>query len=248
VRITRGAVHFAYPLMKQRRSQNMRRVTRRVKREWCPLFDAYSISARRSLLKIKGFTPVDSFFGLAPMNVAKAIQGLTKRITGERWSATDLRHTAAQRLADAGSSHIALSEFMGHASIRTANIYFDTSPTQAQRVNQALALSPIYSTVAKVAWTRTIDKATLLRLPPDKQIGAVPHGIPIAGIGGCGIGQSLCVKIPILSCYTCRKFMPVKDSRIHEEVVESLRSVVMDFASASRGTTKAQPTRNCAEC
>jgi hypothetical protein len=31
------------------------------------------------------------------------------------------------------------------------------------------------------------------------------------------------------------KFMPVKDSRIHEEVVEGLRPVVMDFANASRG-------------
>jgi hypothetical protein len=29
--------------------------------------------------------------------------------------------------------------------------------------------------------------------------------------------------------------MPVKDSRIHEEVVEGLRPVVMDFANASRG-------------
>lgn len=75
-------------------------------------------------------------------------------------------------------------------------------------------------------------------MPPDQQIGAVPHGIPIAGIGGCGIGQSLCVKNPVLSCYTCRKFMPLKDSRIHEEVVESLRPVVMDFANASRGNNE----------
>ncbi|HIE08596.1 MAG TPA: hypothetical protein EYP65_01970 [Armatimonadetes bacterium] len=53
---------------------------------------------------------------------------------------------------------LALTEFMVHASYRTANIYFDTSPTQAQRVNQAMAISPIYANVAKIARTRIIDK------------------------------------------------------------------------------------------
>jgi integrase len=230
-----GAVHFSYPLLKQRRSNNMRRVTRRVKREWGRLFAAYSLSGRAALMDAEDFTPTDSFFGLKPAQISDVIQDLTESITGERWTATDLRHTAAQRLTDGGVSHIAISEFMGHASVKTANVYFDTSPTQAQRVNQALALSPIYSTVVEVAKTRTINKATLMRLPPDKQIGAVPHGIPIAGIGGCRMGQSLCSKNPVLSCYTCRKFMPVKDSRIHEEVVQNLRTVVKDFADASRG-------------
>lgn len=64
---------------------------------------------------------------------------------------------------------------MGHATTLTANVYFDASPTQAQRVNQALALSNIYSNVAEVARTRTIDKTALLGLPPDQQIGGVPR-------------------------------------------------------------------------
>lgn len=98
-----------------------------------------------------------------------------------------------------------------------------------------MALSPIYANVAEVARTRTIDKAALLRLPPDKQIGGVPHGIPIAGIGGCAMGQSGCTKNPVLSCYNCRKFMPVKDAAVHDDVVESLRPVVLEFADASRG-------------
>jgi hypothetical protein len=158
-----------------------------------------------------------------------------ERITAEDWSATDLRHTAAQRLADAGVSHIVLSEFMGHSSVNTANVYFDSSPTQAQRVNQALAISPVYSAVAGVARTKTVNKAALLRLPPDRQIGGVPHGIPIAGIGACGMGQSLCTKNPVLSCYTCSRFMPVRDADIHRQVADDLRSVVLDFAGASRG-------------
>jgi hypothetical protein len=233
-----GAVHFSFPMMNQRGSKNLRRVVRRVKREWRELFESYRTNARPALIERGNFTPVDSFFGLTPHKVSVSIIKLVESITGEKWSPTDLRHTAAQRLADAGSAHIALSEFMGHASLRTANVYFDTSPTQAQRVNQALALSPIYSTVAEVAKTKTIDKTALLRLPPDKQIGAVPHGVPVAGIGGCGIGQSLCTKNPVLSCYTCRKFMPLKDSKVHEDVVESIRHVVHDFVNASRGNVE----------
>ncbi len=231
-----GAVHFSTVLLKQRRGEALRRVTRRVKREWCPLFIEYD--RRRRLLGVPDGVARDAFFILTPAGVTYLVKNLSERLTGEGWTPTELRHTAAQRLADAGVSHMALSEFLGHASIRTGNVYFDTSPTQAQRVNQALALSPIYANVAEVARTRTIDKAALLRLPPDKQIGGAPHGIPIAGIGGCAVGQSGCTKNPILSCYNCRKFMPVKDADVHEGVVESLRTVVLEFADASRGNNE----------
>lgn len=228
-----GAVHFSTLLIKKRSRDRGRRVTRRIKREWCSLFIEYS--QRRSQMALSPHVPQDSYFGLTPLGVSQVIMRSTDRIIGEKWTATDLRHTAAQRLVDAGASHIVVSEFLGHSSLGTANVYIDTSPTQAQRVNQALAISPIYSEVAKVARTRTIDKAALLRLPPDKQIGGVPHGIPIAGIGGCAAGQSLCVKNPILNCYTCRKFMPVSDATIHRHVAEELRPVVLEFARASRG-------------
>jgi hypothetical protein len=114
----------------------------------------------------------DRLFRMTPSEVGNSLAGLFKGITGERWTATDARHTAAQRLADAGVAHIALTEFMIHATIETGTVYFDTSPTQAQRVNEALAISPIYSTIAEVARTRTIDKKALLGLPEDKQSAA----------------------------------------------------------------------------
>ncbi|WP_259664904.1 site-specific integrase [Rhizobium bangladeshense] len=60
-------------------------------------------------------------------------------MTGEAWSPTDLRHTAAQRLADGGISHAGLSEFMGHSSDRVANVYFDASPPQAKRIHPSKA-------------------------------------------------------------------------------------------------------------
>lgn len=226
-----GAVHLSLPLLKQRGTEAMRKVTRKIKLEWCPIFIEYT---ERHHTVISGNAPLDSYFKLAPKQLSISLSNLVEQLTGTRWSPTDLRHTAAQRLADAGTSHIVLSEFMGHSTTLSANVYFDASQTQAQRINQALGISHIYSTVANVAKTRTIDKNSLLNLPADQQIGGVPHGIPIAGIGGCAVGQSVCTKNPILSCYTCRKFMPLADPVIHESVVETLRPIVNEFLSASR--------------
>lgn len=227
-----GAVHLSIPLLKQRGNEALRKVTRRVRHEWGSIFNEYT--ARRLHTTVTNGTPADNYFDLPPRRLSTALRDLIEKITGTRWSPTDLRHTAAQRLADAGTSHIALSEFMGHATTLTANVYFDASPTQAQRINQALAISSIYSSVAEVARTRTIDKNALLRLSSDQQIGGTPHGVPIAGIGGCSAGQSLCSKNPVLSCYTCRKFLPLSDAAVHESVVESLRPIVSEFANASR--------------
>lgn len=226
-----GAIHISVPLMKQRGTESMRLVVRRIKREWSPIFVEY-MKRRNEMPAQKGFHR-DSFFNLTPQGLSQVVRDTTAKITGTAWTSMDLRHSAAQRQADAGISHISLSEFMGHATTLTANVYFDASPNQAQRINQALSISPIYSQVAEIARTKFIDKSDLLRLDPDMQIGGVPHGIPIAGIGGCQSGQSLCTKNPVLSCYTCRKFLPISDPYIHQEVVTSLRPIVTEFARAS---------------
>ncbi|WP_420963375.1 tyrosine-type recombinase/integrase [Brucella sp. IR073] len=229
-----GAVHVAVSLIKQKDNIKRIRVSRRIKREWGALFNELVRRRDSGVMPPEKGVPPRLLFGLKPQGVSRAIMELTANLTGEAWTPTDLRHTAAQRLADGGISHVGLTEFLGQTSDRIANVYFDTSPAQAQRINEALAISPIYSNLAKIAKTRTIDKAMLLGLPPDQQIGAVPHGVPIAGIGGCGLGQSLCTKNPVLACYTCSKFMPLGEPDIHQEVLESLRPVVTEFAAASR--------------
>jgi len=231
---TTGAVHVAVTRIKQRDNRKRIRETRRIKREWGPLFNEFVRRRDADDIEIEKGVPPRLLFGLTPTGVSRSIFELTSDLTGEAWSPTDLRHTAAQRLVDGGMSHAGLTEFMGHSSDRVANVYFDASPSQAKRINDALAISPIYSNVAKVAKTKTIDKAMLLALPAEKQIGGVPHGIPIAGIGGCELGQNLCMKNPVVSCYTCSQFMPLNDPEIHQEVVESLRPVVTEFAAASR--------------
>jgi hypothetical protein len=229
-----GAAHIAVIAAKQIDQRKRTRVTRRIKREWSPLFVEYRRRRECGGIPLASGVPDRLLFGLKPKGISQSVKTITAKITGKKWSPTELRHTAAQRLADAGVAHATLSEFMVHASIRSANVYFDTSPTQAQRVNQALAISPIYASVAKVAHSKTIDIDMLIGLPADNQIGAVPHGIPVSGIGACELGQSLCSKNPVFSCYTCSQFMPLNEPGVHEQVLEDLRTVVIEFASAAR--------------
>lgn len=228
-----GAVHISIGLTKKL-GKSIRYVVRRIKREWCSLF-AQLLARDRSTGEARRAMPPDLLFSLRPAAAAARVRRLITGITGTSRTATDLRHTAAQRQVDAGASHAAVSELLGHDSIRTANIYFATSVTQAERVNRAMALSPIYSKLSEVSRTRTIDKEALLALPSDQQIGGVPHGIPIAGIGACTTGQGVCRKNPILSCYTCRKFLPINDIETHQQVVSDLRPVVREFFDAGKG-------------
>ena len=208
--------------------------TRKIKREWGPLFVELAKRRQSGALQPEEGVPPRLLFGLTPPGVRKAIQDLTEHLTGEPWTPTDIRHTAAQRMADAGVSRAVLTQFLGQTSDRIADVYYEQSPSQAEQINKALALSPIFSNVAKVGTTKTIDIAMLRGLPEEKQIGGVPHGVPLAGIGGCQLGQSLCMKNPVIACYTCTNFMALDEPEIHEEVLDGLRPVVNEFASASR--------------
>ncbi|HPV25477.1 MAG TPA: site-specific integrase, partial [Casimicrobium sp.] len=43
---------------------------------------------------------------------------------------------------------------------------------------------------------------------------------------------------PVTACYGCRKFMPLRDKAIHEQVLADMRSVVLFFSESSRGDTR----------
>jgi hypothetical protein len=61
-----------------------------------------------------------------------------------------------------------------------------------------------------------------------------PNGHAIVGIGGCAIGQSFCTKTPALACYTCPKFMFLRDDvEVHRSALEAARHIVREFLEAS---------------
>jgi hypothetical protein len=223
-------VHVTFPMVKQHQSQKIVPLTRKIKREWANVFvELYDLRIKN------GASGNDSFFDVDSSSEVSALIKNTLKINfGIERSATDLRHASAQRLVDAGASQEELSAFLGHSDIDTCLIYFETSPSQAERVNKALGISKIYSKVAKIAHDRFIDENELRQLKGEQQIAGVPHGIPIAGIGGCSSGQPLCPSNPIMACYGCYKFMPHQDPQIHNAVLNDMRQVVQSFIDTGR--------------
>ena len=167
--------------------------------------------------------------------ITSEVSKSVSKIIGRETSASDLRHTSAQRMVDGGASQEELAEFMGHTNIATGLVYFQTSANQAERVNQALGISPIYQQVVKIAHDKFISFEELSELKGTHQIAAVPHGIPIAGIGACKSGQPACPFNPVTSCYGCRKFMPLQDVAVHQQVLKDMREVVGFFITEAKG-------------
>lgn len=226
-----ASVHLTFRMIKQRSKNRALPLLRKVKREWASLFRELYERAIRA-----GLNGDDRIFGVSSASeTGLTISRATAKLLPDPRNATQLRHTAAQRLVDAGASQEELAEFMGHSDIDTGLIYFQTSVNQAERVNAALGISAIYQQVTKIAHDRFIDQKELAVLKGEQQIGAVPHGIPISGIGACAIGQPSCPSNPVTACYGCFKFMPLNDPEIHRQVLADFRSVVTFFSKASKG-------------
>lgn len=223
------AVHLTFVMIKQRSNRSFPMV-RRVKREWAPPFEELYRRAQA-----KGLAGLDHVLCRTPNEISIVLADIAEGVLKRRRTGTELRHTAAQRLVDAGASEEELAAFMGHSDLNTGLIYFRSSASQGERVNQALGVSAVYQRVVKIAHDRFISAKELVELKGDQQIAGAPHGVPIAGIGGCTLGQPSCPHNPIMSCYGCPKFMPVADAGVHKAVLENLRGVMKFFYSSSRG-------------
>jgi hypothetical protein len=140
-------------------------------------------------------TGADHVFQSTPAEVSKTLADMTEALLNGRRTVRELRHTAAQRFVDAGASEEELAAFMVHSDLNTGLVYFRSSVSQGERVNQALGVSAVYQRVVKIAHDRFISVKELTELKGDQQIAGVPHGVPIAGIGGARSG-SPAVRIP----------------------------------------------------
>lgn len=226
-------VVLTFRMIKQRDPQLAKLpLHRKVKREWAPLLSV--------LYSHRAADEDDSFlFGFSSR--AKLSNALIAQLDeilpdGGR-VAYDLRHSMAQRLVDGGASHEELASALGHSELRTGSVYFRASANQAELVNKALGVSETYRTVAKIAAERFIDANELAALRGDQQVAGVPHGVPIAGIGGCKTGQPSCQYNPVTACYGCPKFMPVRDVALHEQVLKDFRGIVLFYKDIGHGET-----------
>lgn len=227
-------VHLTFRMVKQRDTAlSGLLLHRKVKREWASLFVR--------LMNHKDADSNDSFlFGFssrAALSLALTAQLSEILPQSKRRVAYDLRHSMAQRLVDSGASHEELASAMGHSRLASGLVYFRATANQAELVNKALGISDTYQAVAKIAANKFITPDDLAALKGDKQVGGAPHGIPIAGIGGCSTGQSSCPYNPVTACYGCPKFMPVRDLALHEQVLADFRRIVHFYKDVGRGET-----------
>lgn len=230
-----GQIRVRYPWIKQNDQGRALWKIQKIKADWAPIVE--NCVRARHTFPLEGRGRLKFFFLDDAAQIGLSIRQLIERVCGTPYGATMLRHTVAQRMADAGYGLEQIADALCQSDYRTPQVYIQNSASEAHMVNAALGLSPVYQAVIEVAKTGRINKADLMRLPPDNQIGGIPHGIPIAGIGACTRGQSLCAWNPVTSCYTCPEYIAVDDPAVHRDVAESLRPVVMDFREFGRGDT-----------
>lgn len=227
-------VHLTFRYAKQRTRQKIQEQTRKIKRDWAPILVAW-LRRREELEGSLRLDRAESLFGVPPQEVTRIVRGLTEALTGIRRTPYQLRHTAAQRKADAGCSRLELAEFLMHSDIDTADAYIEMSPTQAEKINAALGLSPLFQAIDASLKSKSVDLEELNKLPEDQQVSGAPHGHLIAGIGGCAIGQSFCPKTPALACYDCHKFMYLREIEVHRTARDSIRKIVGEFIGTNKG-------------
>jgi integrase len=240
VRIRPGSEEHPMPTVvvrvtyvKQRQSRTKRFSVRRMRRAWTPIMAAW-MEVRSDPEVSAGFDRPRSLFGLPPQDVSREVTRYVTEITGVRRTPYDMRHTAAQRLADVGANRLLIAEFLTHDNINTANVYIENSPAQAEIVNRALGQCPVFQKLDAEIKRRSISASEHARLEPDQQVMDAPNGYPIVGIGGCATGQSFCTKTPALACYTCPKFMFLSDDvEVHRNALAAAQSIVREFLEAT---------------
>src|SRR3546814_12479516 len=95
------------------------------------------LNRRQSIDLEAEFDRPDSLFGGPPQMITQIVADLTERISGVRRVPYDLRHSAAQRKADAGCSRLELAEFLMHSDIDTADAYIEMRDRRSTRLNSS---------------------------------------------------------------------------------------------------------------
>lgn len=225
-------VHITFFRAKQREPNLKYPMLKKVKRSWAPIILEFQDRLfSRDVSKSDMLRP-DSFFGLTPGQVRDVIRDSSEQILGRPVNPGQFRRVFAQRMADLDMSQLELADAMGHEDIDSCLVYYENSAIHGHIVNRALGLSQVYKKIKDLSEGDYISKDELDALPSDEQVGGAAHGIALAGIGGCMIGQSLCSLSPAISCYTCPKFLPLSDMKTHENVAEELRQVIVQFKNA----------------
>lgn len=137
-------VHIRVHLLKQRGQARARTVVRSVQAGWTPIF-----------LELLGepLGAEEKFFGRTPGEIGSLIKNLADELTGTAYSASDFRHTAAQRLVDGGASREEVS-LQARVSLPPLDPT-DVVSVQARPIRQFLLAQPCRSAQAAHCSSKT---------------------------------------------------------------------------------------------
>jgi len=144
-----------------------------------------------------------------------------------------LRHTGAQKLADAGHSRAEIGGFLGHSNINAAAPYLKSSRKQNDVLDKALEKSKVYNRILSIAIGEFVTQSEIEAANEDQQVGAIVGERLISGIGLCSTGQSACLYDPVLSCYSCKKYLPSLDASAHQVAIAGMRQQIISFKDVS---------------
>lgn len=112
------SVQFRFFRGKQRKSTAPIPMLRKIKREWANIF--VELHRRRTtdqaFPQASGALP-DSLFGLTPAGVVISLARVSAELGLDGRSSTDFRHSAAQRMVDAGATQEELAEYIDRKSV-----------------------------------------------------------------------------------------------------------------------------------
>ncbi|WP_156895703.1 hypothetical protein [Massilia putida] len=208
-------------------------LSRSIKPEWAPLVIKLLNSANNAA-RTRIFSTADS----------TKLWALTKKVAKQfgvsiQYNYYKLRHTGAQTLADAGHSRTDIKNFLGQTQLNSGNTYLKSSRKQVEFLNKALGTSALYSKLELIATGKYVTPKELEDAHEDDQIAGIVGSRLIAGIGLCAAGQGNCMYDPVMSCYNCKKYMPVLDPLVHKEAIAGMREQVLSFFKA--GGSKESP-------
>lgn len=227
-------IHLTIQMAKQKTKSKAIQFVRKLKQEW-----SYIFAEQHKYILSLGGVKSDRFLGVdSAKEMSLVISDIATKLVGRKITARNMRHSAAQRLVNSGASQDEVATFLSHTDIDTCLAYFNDSPSQAKALNDALMISETYSKVKTIADSRYISETELRALKGELQIGGMPNGIPITGIGACNIGQPNCKFNPISACYGCNNFMPLNDKTIHQRVLKDFRSIVTFFHKSDKNHKK----------
>ncbi|WP_394244915.1 site-specific integrase [Vibrio astriarenae] len=137
---------------------------------------------------------------------------------------SDFRHNTGHSMAMAGASAEEIAYVMTHSSTQAAQFYISANPDIALWKLYALGENPVWQEMVSLLQTGSVvDMANW----NGKVVSGIAGGELHLCVGGC-TREGECHLAKVRSCYDCLYFRPSDDKNVHQKVLRSLESELIN--------------------